>query len=191
MPARWRGANLTASAPDRVWPRHGLLERACANLGPAANGACSSDGQSSGFLNRVSGVRVSPGPPAFSVGYGRFPFRRSATVGTFVGTPTAFRARQTPDPRCTAPASAPLPACVPVWGAHTAWWSKYSSGPSTLSESGGPLVPLPTASQTCAGDRRDGKVGGCLPSAKLLGAPCGPWLWVYQGLACGETDKAP
>src|SRR6266849_9211214 len=61
--ARWRGANLTASALDRVWSRHGLLQRACVNLGPAANGACSSDGQSSGFLNRVSGVRVSPGPP--------------------------------------------------------------------------------------------------------------------------------
>src|SRR5713101_354936 len=165
-----------------VWPRHGLFQRACANLGPAANGACSSDGQSSGFLNRVSGVRVSPGQPAFSVGYGHFPFCRSDTVGTH----TPFRARQTPDPGCTAPASAPLRAYAPEWDAHTAWWSRCSSGPSILSELGDPLAPLPTASRMCAGDRRDGKVDGCLPSAKSLDAPCESWFGVYQGLACGK-----
>ncbi len=39
----------------------------CANLSfrRRLTRGCSSDGQSSGFLNRVSGVRVSPAPPSF------------------------------------------------------------------------------------------------------------------------------
>jgi hypothetical protein len=61
--------------------------------------------------------------------------------------------------------------------------------PITLSELGDPLAPLPTVSRMCAGDRRDGKVDGCLPSAKSLGAPCESWLGVCWGLACGKTGK--
>ena len=55
--------------------------------------ACSSDGQSSGFLNRWSGVRLSPGPP-FSFNSLALVRHRAlpVTVAEFVDTPPAAHA---------------------------------------------------------------------------------------------------
>ena len=75
-----------------IWPLCGSLvfHYLLGYHGVADTRACSSGGQSSGFLNRVSGVRVSPGPPGF------FIFRRGDTSETLPAgskEPTGTRSR--------------------------------------------------------------------------------------------------